>query len=323
VLDAGEWLLGDPEFVAAHRPEQVLCVGRPTLTRPVQRLLADPAVEVLAVQDGAAGYWAGDGVSAVGGTAAPPSRPADHEWLAHWRWVSGVARRAVDAVLDEPAPGTGPMSGLRLARDLAAALPDGALLVAGSSNPAREIGLAAAARDGVLLHANRGVGGIDGTISTAVGAALAHEAVAPGGHAVALLGDLTFLHDLTGLVIGPDEPRPDLVIVAADNAGGGIFSLLEQGAREHAAAFERVFGTPVRADLAALCRALDVPVDDLGESDGAEPGDRQQRLVDAIAPRPGSGLRVVRVPVDRAGLREHHARVRAAVRAALAGVPGL
>ena len=58
------------------------------------------------------------------------------------------------------------------------------------------------------------------------------------------MGDLTLLHDTTGLVIGPDEPVPDLTIVVLNDGGGGIFHLLEQGGPEHAGAFERVFGTP-------------------------------------------------------------------------------
>jgi 2-succinyl-5-enolpyruvyl-6-hydroxy-3-cyclohexene-1-carboxylate synthase len=68
------------------------------------------------------------------------------------------------------------------------------------------------------------------------------------------MGDVTFLHDLTGLVIGPDEPRPDVTVVVVNDDGGSLFSLLEQGAPAHAASFERLFGTPHRADLAALCR---------------------------------------------------------------------
>ena len=71
----------------------------------------------------------------------------------------------------------------------------------------------------------------------------------------AIMGDLTFLHDSNGLVIGPDEPRPDLCIVVLNDDGGGIFALLEQGAPEHAGVFERVFGTPHGTDLAALCAA--------------------------------------------------------------------
>jgi 2-succinyl-5-enolpyruvyl-6-hydroxy-3-cyclohexene-1-carboxylate synthase len=115
---------------------------------------------------------------------------------------------------------------------------------------------------------NRGTSGIDGLISTAWGAALAHQTprqtvhidesgeadivTLTGGVAYALIGDLTFLHDHNGLIVGDDEPRPDLVIVVIDNDGGGIFSQLEQAGSEH---FERVFGTPLGLDLATVAKA--------------------------------------------------------------------
>ena len=184
-----------------------------------------------------------------------------------------------------------------------AALPDGAQLVLGSSNPVRDVSLAAAPRPGLTVLANRGVAGIDGTVSTALGAALAHP-----GPAYALLGDLTLLHDTTGLVIGPDEPRPDLTLVVLNDGGGGIFSLLEQGAPEHAAAFERVFGTPHRVDLAALLRRA------RGAARRGRPGRR--RRAGARRSRPEPGLRLVEVRAERAALRAGHARLRAAVPAA-------
>ncbi len=108
----------------------------------------------------------------------------------------------------------------------------------------------------VRVLSNRGVAGIDGTVSAAVGAALAYD----GGRTVALMGDLTFLHDASGLLIGTGEPRPsDLTIVVANDDGGGIFELLEQGDPQYAGVFERVFGTPHGMDLAALCAAYRVP----------------------------------------------------------------
>ena len=157
------------------------------------------------------------------------------------------------------------------------------------------------------MLANRGVAGIDGTVSTAVGAALAHGA----GPGYALLGDLTLLHDVTGLVFGPDEPRPDLTVVVLNDRGGGIFGLLEQGAPEHAASFERIFGTPHDVDLAALAAATGV-----AHALVRDPGG----LAAAVAPAPG--LRLVEVPGDRATLREGHAVIRAAVDAAVAAAVG-
>ena len=289
-LRAGPWLLGAlPDDLL---PAQVVVAGRPTLHRPVQRLLADPRVAVYALADPAGRAWtdvAGT-VRAVG--AAPAWRPPAG-WTARWHDADAVATKALDAALDDgSAPG-----GLRLARALVDALPAGALLVVGSSNPIRDVALAAAPRGDVTVLANRGVAGIDGTVSTAVGAALAH-----GGPAYALLGDLTLLHDTTGLVIGPDEPRPDLTIVVLNDGGGGIFGLLEQGAPEHAASFERVFGTPHTVDLAALAAATGVT----------------HTRVDTLADlTPARGLRLVEVRADRTTLRDGHASVRAAVAAAL------
>jgi 2-succinyl-5-enolpyruvyl-6-hydroxy-3-cyclohexene-1-carboxylate synthase len=103
----------------------------------------------------------------------------------------------------------------------------------------------------VTVLANRGVAGIDGTVSTAIGAALVH-----GGPAFALMGDLTFLHDLTGLLTGEGEPVPDLTVVVPDNDGGGIFAQLEPGQPQYAAGYRRVFGTPHGRDLVAVARAL-------------------------------------------------------------------
>jgi len=169
--------------------------------------------------------------------------------------------------------------------------------VLGSSTPVRDVDRLAVPRGDLTLLANRGVAGIDGTVSTAVGAALAHD-----GPAYALLGDLTLLHDTTGLVLGPDEPRPDLTIVVLNDRGGGIFGLLEQGAPEHADAFERVFGTPHAVDLAPLCAATGVAYARCDEPAGVE----------ALL-RPAPGLRLVEVRAGRAELRAGHAALRAAV----------
>jgi 2-succinyl-5-enolpyruvyl-6-hydroxy-3-cyclohexene-1-carboxylate synthase len=293
-LRSGPWLLG--ALPDALRPAQVIVAGRPTLHRPVQRLLADARVAVYALADPQGRSWTdvAGAVRAVG--AAPSWRPAP-EWTASWLDADRAAGKALDAALDAAgAPG-----GLRLARALVDALPGGALLVVGSSNPIRDVSLAAAPRADVTVLANRGVAGIDGTVSTAVGAALAHP-----GPGYALLGDLTLLHDTTGFVIGPDEPRPDLTVVVLNDGGGGIFGLLEQGAPEHAGAFERVFGTPHTVDMAALATATGVAytrVDDLSA------------LAAALEPR--SGMRLVEIRADRTTLRAGHAAVRAAVAAAL------
>jgi 2-succinyl-5-enolpyruvyl-6-hydroxy-3-cyclohexene-1-carboxylate synthase len=299
-LRAGPWLLAAlPDDL---RPVQVVVVGRPTLHRPVQRLLADPRVAGYALADPAGRSWT-DVPGSVRAVGAAPRWAPSPDWTRRWLDADAAAAKALDDALDDPdAPG-----GLRLARALVDALPGDALLVVGSSNPIRDVSLAAVPRRDVTVLANRGVAGIDGTVSSALGAALAHGSAGSSGQSYALLGDLTLLHDTTGFVIGPDEPRPDLTIVVLNDGGGGIFGLLEQGAPEHAGSFERIFGTPHTVDLAALAAATGlahVRVDDLAT------------LPKALAPRPG--IRLVEIRADRTTLRAGHATIRAAVARVLA-----
>jgi 2-succinyl-5-enolpyruvyl-6-hydroxy-3-cyclohexene-1-carboxylate synthase len=278
------------------KPDEVLVAGRPTLSRGVGALLRSAnRVRVL----GHGPDWTDPqrlAAEVIDHIADVPGE--DTAWLADWRAADATAGAVVDRVLAaEPWP-----SGAHVARDLVAALPAGATLFLGSSNPVRFVDLFG--RNGnQRIMANRGVAGIDGSVSTAAGIALGS-----GMPCYALLGDLTFLHDTNGLLIGPSEPRPDLTVVVLNDDGGGIFTLLEQGAPEHAASFERMFGTPHGTDLAALCAAHHVP--HLLVSDRDE-------LSAALAPTPG--LRVIEVRVDRDGLRDRQARLFHAVADALAG----
>lgn len=293
-MRSGAWLLDRPEL----RPSQVVVLGRPTLHRPVSALLADPGVEVYADPGPHGAPWT-DVPGTVRAVGALPALDPPDDWIWAWSAADRAASKALDTALDDGTADGAP--GLRLARDLVGAQPDGGQLVLGSSNPVRDVALAAAPRDGLVLRSNRGVAGIDGTVSTAVGAALAHD-----GPTTVLLGDLTLLHDTTGLVIGPSEPEPDLTIVVLDDDGGGIFHLLEQGGPEHAHAFERVFGTPTGVDLVGLARAAGWQAGDWG-GDPAE-----------LAARRGSGRRLVRVRAARSGLRDAHAALRRTVTTALA-----
>jgi 2-succinyl-5-enolpyruvyl-6-hydroxy-3-cyclohexene-1-carboxylate synthase len=220
-------------------------------------------------------------------------------WLTSWLRADAAARGAADVILDTEDGLTEP----RLARDVAAALPDGALLWAASSLPIRDLDHHMTPRDGVRVLASRGASGIDGTTSAAIGAALAHQA-AGGGPAVALLGDLAFLHDAPGLIVGPGEPVPDLCLIVVNNDGGGIFSLLEQAA--FAGPFERVFGTPHGADLSKLAAAAGLAYTRLEDT-----GDLPKALA-------GSGLRVVEARTSRETGAALRARLQQAATAAAA-----
>ncbi len=299
-LSAYGYLLDSPAFVAEHRPDVIVSAGRPGLSRSQLALLRGepgpvPARHVVLAQG--PGRWADPARTAtevaaeIGLSETGPGR--DSAWLAAWQRADAAARRAADAILGADERLTEP----RLARDLAAALPAGALLWAGSSLPIRDLDQHMSPRAGLRVLCNRGTNGIDGLVSSAMGAALAHQA-GGGGPAVALLGDLAFLHDAGGLMLGPAAVRPDLCIVVANNDGGGIFSMLEQAAFTES--FERLFGTPHGTDLGLLARAAGLPhvlVEKASSLAGALRGD---------------GLRVVEVRTDRTAGAQLRAQLRSA-----------
>ena len=295
VLRCGALLLAAGELPASLRPDAVVVVGRPTLSRGVRGLMGRAPVYGIGdhpqwtdpqyVATHVRGWLDLDDMSRVDGV--------DPEWLPGWRHADNAAGNAVEKLLDEqPWP-----TGLQVAAEVMAALPPGAALFLGSSNPVRDVDLVADPRPDVEIHANRGVAGIDGNVSTAAGMALATDRPS-----YALVGDLTLLHDLNGLLVGPPEQRPNLTIVVHNDDGGGIFTLLEQGAAEYRPSFERVFGTPHGADLASLCKGYHV---DHVRADS--PADLRAALT------PPHGLRVVEVRSDRTLLRDLHARLRATV----------
>nr|WP_227464450.1 2-succinyl-5-enolpyruvyl-6-hydroxy-3-cyclohexene-1-carboxylic-acid synthase [Nocardioides lijunqiniae] len=279
-----------------RRIERVVVFGRPTLSRPVTRLLGRHDVEVCSVP--ARGVWSQRPYAvALTAPAFAVAAADDPAWLAEWRDADQSVAARLDALLAaEP-----DLTPYEVAGAVSRALPPGGQLVVGASSPIRDLDLMVrpypvGSRRKTI--ANRGLSGIDGVVSTAIGAALGRTSDAP---TYALMGDVTFLHDSNGLVLGPDEPRPDLTIVVVNDDGGSIFTMLEQGAPEHAAAFERLFGTPHRVDLAALCAATRTPhwrVESLPE------------LEQALA-SPNGGIEVVEVRVRRDNRRELDARIRA------------
>jgi 2-succinyl-5-enolpyruvyl-6-hydroxy-3-cyclohexene-1-carboxylate synthase len=181
-------------------PQQVLMLGRPTLHRPVSALLADPSVPVLALTTGP--RWPDvSGNSLATGTRAVTRGAPDEAWLHRCAEVNRHALAAVRDQLTAHPLTTGctwpPPSPRGSARR-----PTGPRGV----QPGARRGPGRIRHPGVTVRSNRGVAGIDGTVSTAIGAALAHDRT--GGRTVALIGDLTFVHDASGLLIGPTERCP-------------------------------------------------------------------------------------------------------------------
>jgi 2-succinyl-5-enolpyruvyl-6-hydroxy-3-cyclohexene-1-carboxylate synthase len=290
-----------PLALPALRPQQVIMLGRPTLHRQVSTLLADSSVPVFALTTGP--RWPDvSGNSQATGTRAVTSGTPDPEWLARCAAANAKAVETVRAQLAAHPLTTG----LHVAAAIAKGLRDGDQVVLGASNPVRDAALVDLIHPGgvapkITVRSNRGVAGIDGTVSTAIGAALAHDRT--GGRTIALIGDLTFVHDSSGLLIGPTEPTPkNLTIVVSNDNGGGIFELLEQGDPRFSDVSARIFGTPHDVDVGALCRAYHV------ECRQVEADDLSAALAESF-----DGMRVLEVKADRSSLRALHASIKAAL----------
>ena len=247
------------DFAASTKPEQVIVVGHPTLHRDVLALMADSTIEIIGLSR--TGTFTGN-PQRRGSRVNVTGQPTD-TWLKICEAAGDVGAQTVrDALADESFGFTG----LHVAAAVCDTLGVGDTMVLGSSNPVRDASLVGMPFDGVSTYAARGAAGIDGTISQAIGIALATQALHPeeirAPRTVALMGDLTFLHDIGGLLVGGEgitQPRPsNLTIVVANDNGGGIFEGLEVGAPTLREQFEQAFGTPHDVDLESLCEGYGV-----------------------------------------------------------------
>lgn len=263
--------------------ERVVVFGRPTLSRPVSRLLARDDLELVVVSEYADWIDPGRAASLVTDAVKLPE-PADSGWFDAWQQAEKSVRERLDALLGEQSHFTGPA----LAATVWTALGADDALFAGSSSPIRDLDLAPITAASPSTYANRGLSGIDGNVSTAAGIALALERPTH-----ALLGDLTALHDVTGLVIARSEPRPDLRIVVANDDGGSLFATLEQGEPAHMGAFERLFGTPQGLRFEALAAAAGI---------GYRRAEAAEELSQILA-EPPAGVELVEAVIDRAHRR--------------------
>jgi 2-succinyl-5-enolpyruvyl-6-hydroxy-3-cyclohexene-1-carboxylate synthase len=228
--------LASPAIRKNLTPETVVIIGRTTLSRPINALIASAKTQIvidprMATVDT---YRVAD--QRFIGAPVVQSRAADPEWHEQWRKLGQRTAKLVSEIAN--------WSESALARELAKQL-SGAVFIA-SSRPIRDIESFATARTGIETFANRGLAGIDGNISTALGIATARQS------ATAIIGDLAFLHDLTGLV---GNTAANLRIIAINNDGGGIFSTLPQAG---VAGFETVFGTPHGLDLEKVAAGLGI-----------------------------------------------------------------
>jgi 2-succinyl-5-enolpyruvyl-6-hydroxy-3-cyclohexene-1-carboxylate synthase len=254
-------------------PECLVMLGAPWLSRALGTYVSDAAragARVIVIDPWR--QWAdpsrvatefhqcriADWIEAAGATA----KPCDPEWLVSWRARETGAQVAIAEVL-----------GSDLSEPLVAravhryAAETGAALMVAASMPIRDLEWYAEAQPlPPRVLANRGANGIDGVVSTSLG--VAASGGGPGTRTVALLGDLAFLHDVSGLVNLPELP---CTFVVLDNGGGGIFSFLPQAEFVEPHVFEQLFGTPPTTDVGAMARGFGLPVHDVTVLSQLEP----------------------------------------------------
>ena len=271
--------------------DAVVVTGRPTLSRPIQALLARPDVRVVVVDAHAPWVDISGNASVVVADLEParePIRAAQAEWASRVRQAARDAGERIESLL---ASGSG-RTMLDLARSIAAST--SGPLVLGASNPVRAFDLAVPTLEGRVVHSNRGQAGIDGTIATAVGICLgsgyAGEASAPAGERVTpVMGDLTACHDASSLALAASVGA-HLDIIVADDQGGGIFATLEHGRAASAEAYDRWFGLAQSVDYEALAAAYGVA---FARADAP-------RELESLLAHPTSGPRLIHAPVERA-----------------------
>ena len=271
--------------------DAVVVTGRPTLSRPIQALLARPDVRVVVV-DPHSPWTDISGSASVVVTDLEPAREPINAAQAKWgARVREAAREAGERIGSLLASGSG-RTMLDLARAVAAST--SGPLVLGASNPVRAFDLAVPTLEGRAVHSNRGQAGIDGTIATAVGIALgsgyAGEASArPGERVTAVMGDLTACHDASSLALAASVGA-HLDIVVADDQGGGIFATLEHGRAASPEAYDRWFGLAQPVHYEALAAAYGVAF-----ARAETPAQLAQLLATDEA-----GPRLVHAPIERA-----------------------
>lgn len=307
VVDAYDAFLRWEDLWRRIRPEVVLRFGAPPTSKVLLAYL-NACPEARQVYVGPVGpldpgrvvsdHVAVDPVAfcaALAEACADVAREA--EWCRTWQALNRTAQEAIEHALgaiEEPFEAA-------LIRELVLQLPDDALVYVGNSMPVRDLdGFCPSLPRRIRFLGNRGASGIDGVVSSALGAAAVHP-----GPVVLVLGDLSFYHDLNGL-LGAKRYRLDLLVVLVHNDGGGIFSFLPQVQYEH---FEELFGTPHGLEFRPAVEMYDgthIPVQD-------RPSFREG-LRSALAQ---PGLRVLEVRTDRTRNVQLHRQVWEAVRAAV------
>ena len=305
VVAAYDLILRDPEVRAALRPDLIVRVGSSPTSASLLSFIQESA-EVPQVVIAEGGRWNDHLWSASEYVRTDPALFLDSvterthntiatkEWRELWEDVDSAAQREAVSL-------TGDFFEANVIASVVLAVPDGSTLFVSNSMPIRD--LDAFGGEGLKtlrIHGNRGASGIDGILSTALGI----SAAGVGGRVIAIVGDLAFLHDSSGL-LAAKKYNLNVVFVVIDNDGGGIFHMLP--IRDHEPHFTPYFATPHGLDLG---RVADLYAINYGWSDG--PVEFRTALDQALLAK---GPAIVVVRTDRAvNQRRHEEMARAVAR---------
>lgn len=289
-------LLHDDAFAGSVR--RVVVFGHPTLSREVPALIQRDGVETIVVRGAEAeAYNPGHRVSAFVDAVAVAGEPVSRSWAGPWvaasRTLLESPERAPDISLDlgdhvlsELAAVRAPVTRRALVEAVWKATWPHDRLVLGASRLIRELDKVATGKR-IPVHANRGLAGIDGTVSTALGIALASQDADAKGTTRVLLGDLALLHDAGALLFGVGETKPRIQVIVGNDGGGTIFDGLEV-ARSAGPAFDRVLLTQQEFALERLAEAYGwdyLRVENRGALDQAVTASLRPTLVEVPLPR--------------------------------------
>ena len=265
-----------PQLVVAYREllntanfgdrvQRVIVFGHPTLSREVPALIQRQGVETIVVRGASAeDYNPGRRVGTFADSVSVVGEPDARSWSGRWVAASRALIEDIDVAPDitadlgahakaELAAVRAPVTRRALVEAVWRATWPKDRLVLGASRLIREADKVLPGKR-VPVHANRGLAGIDGTISTALGMALASQAEGAEGTTRVLVGDLTFLHDVGALLFGVGEVRPRIQVIVGNDNGGTIFDGLEV-AQSAGPGYDRVLLTPQVVDIPKLAEA--------------------------------------------------------------------
>jgi 2-succinyl-5-enolpyruvyl-6-hydroxy-3-cyclohexene-1-carboxylate synthase len=311
ILAAGDLILRDAAFAKAHAPDFVLRIGGSPVSKAYRLWLEARPPEHLVLVD-PSGAWNDPSHLATRHLAVDPAllcrRVAvglagrrESGWLADFEAAERAASAAIAPGLQEERALFEP----RAVRELCTRLPESALLYVSNSMPVRDLdAFMPVAGRGPRVLSNRGANGIDGMVSSALGAAAAGV-----GPAVLLTGDLALLHDLGGLLAARRHGLRATIVVL-NNDGGGIFSFLPIARHGESVRFEELFATPHGLDLR---HAAELAGAAWGRVDSWE--DYASALEKSWS---HDGLSLIEVPVERDANVAHFRSLVAAVSEALA-----